>query len=397
VSERLTSSLHDADVRDLRRAARALLRRPLLLAREDPETFRVVRQQASTLRDWFEQNTGWRLHVDAEVARLFKRMGATPDGTHPAREPRSGLPFGRRRYVLICLALSVLERADQQITLGRLAEGIIVAASDERLTAAGVTFELSGRDERNDLVAVVRILLALGVLARVAGDEDAFMRDAGDVLYDVERRVMAVLISATRGPSTITAERFADRLNALVTETEPPSDELRNRATRHRLMRSLLDEPVLYHGDLTEAERTYLTAQRALLTRRAGELTDLVPEIRAEGIAMVDRRDELTDVRMPEIGTDGHVALLITEELAAQDREVAIGELHALVRHLAHEHRSYWRKSTQEPGAEVGLVEHALERLVALRLVRREGDHVHPLPALGRFGLDTPTIRETAV
>jgi uncharacterized protein (TIGR02678 family) len=112
---------------------------------------------------------------------------------------------------------------------------------------------------------------------------------------------------------------------------------------------------------------------------------------------MVDRRDELTDVRMPEIGTDGHVALLITEELAAQDREVAIGELHALVRHLAHEHRSYWRKSTQEPGAEVGLVEHALERLVALRLVRREGDHVHPLPALGRFGLDTPTIRETAV
>jgi uncharacterized protein (TIGR02678 family) len=340
VSERLTSSLHEADERDLRRTARALLRRPLLLAREDPETFRVVRQQASTLRDWFEQNTGWRLHVDAEVARLFKRVGATPNGTHPAREPRTGLPFGRRRYVLICLALSVLERADQQITLGRLAEGIIVAASDERLTAAGVTFELSGRGERNDLVAVVRILLALGVLARVAGDEDAFMRDAGDVLYDVERRVMAVLISATRGPSTITAERFADRLDALVAETEPPSDELRHRATRHRLMRSLLDEPVLYYGDLTEAERTYLTAQRALLTKRAGELTDLVPEIRAEGIAMVDRRDELTDVRMPEIGTDGHVALLITEELAAQDGEVTVGELHALVRRLAVEHRS---------------------------------------------------------
>jgi uncharacterized protein (TIGR02678 family) len=397
VSQRLTSSLHEADERDLRRAARALLRRPLLLAREDPETFRVVRQQASTLRDWFEQNTGWRLHVDAEVARLFKRVAAAPDGTHPVREPRSGVPFGRRRYVLICLALSVLERADQQITLGRLAEGIIVAASDERLAAAGVSFELSGRGERNDLVAVVRILLAMGVLARVAGDEDAFMRDAGDVLYDVERRVMAVLISATRGPSTITAERFADRLDALVAETEPPSDELRHRATRHRLMRSLLDEPVLYYSDLTEAERTYLDAQRALLTRRAGELTDLVPEIRAEGIAMVDRRDELTDVRMPEIGTDGHVALLITEELAARDGEVPVSELHALVRNLAQAHRSYWRVNTREPGAEVGLVEHALERLAALRLVWREGDRVHPLPALGRFGLDTPTIRERLV
>jgi uncharacterized protein (TIGR02678 family) len=397
VSDRLTSALHDADERDLRRATRALLRRPLLLAREDPETFRIVRQQTPTLRDWFEQNTGWRLHVDAEVARLFKHAGTAPDGTHPAREPRSGLPFGRSRYVLVCLALSVLERADQQITLGRLAEGIIVAASDDRLAAAGVTFELSSRGERGDLVAVVRMLLVLGVLARVAGDEDAFMRDAGDVLYDVERRVMAVLISAVRGPSTIATERFTDRLEALVAETEPASDELRNRAMRHRLMRSLIDEPVLYYDELTEPELTYVTAQRGLLTRRAGELTDLVPEIRAEGIAMVDRRDELTDLRMPEIGTDGHVALLITEELAARDGDITVAELHALTRRLADEHRSHWRRNTREPGAEVVLVEHALERLVALRLVRREGDRVHPLPALARFGLDTPMIQEARV
>jgi uncharacterized protein (TIGR02678 family) len=294
--------------------------------------------------------------------------------------------------VLVCLALSVLERADQQITLGRLAEGIIVAAADERLAAAGVTFELSGRGERGDLVAVVRILLELGVLARVAGDEEAFMRDAGDVLYDVERRVMAVLISAARGPSTIAAESFTERLDALVAETEPASVELRNRATRHRLMRSLLDQPVLYYEELTEGERVYLSAQRGLLTGRVGELTGLLPEIRAEGIAMVDARDELTDVRMPEIGTDGHVALLISEELAADGRDVSVDELQALVRRLAQEHSSYWRRNTREPGAEVGLVEHALERLVALRLVRREGDRVHPLPALGRFGLDTPTL-----
>ncbi len=392
MSDQLSTALHEADQRDLRRAARALLRRPLLLARDEPELFRVVRQQATPLRDWFEQNTGWRLHIDAEVARLFKRVGAAPDGTHPAREPRSNVPFGRRRYVLVCLALSVLERADQQITLGRLAEGIMIAAADERLAATEFTFELSGRGERGDLVAVVRTLLELGVLARVAGDEDAFIREAGDVLYDVERRVMAVLISAARGPSTITAESFDERLDALVAEAEPASLELRNRATRHRLMRSLLDEPVLYHDELTEAERAYLTVQRGLLTGRVGELTGLLPEIRAEGIAMVDPRDELTDVRMPEVGTDGHVALLIGEELAARESDVSVEELRAFVRHLAQQHRSYWRRNTREPGAEAGLVEHALERLVALRLVRREGDRVHPLPALGRFGLDAPTI-----
>ncbi len=98
---------------------------------------------------------------------------------------------------------------------------------------------------------------------------------------------------------------------------------------------------------------------------------------------------------MAEVGTDGHVALLITEYLAARIDDGSgcpTGDLHALVRRLATEHRSYWRRSTRDPGAEVGLVEHALERLAALRLIRRAGDAIHPLPALGRFGMAAPTL-----
>ena len=318
MSPGLETALEEARDRDLTRATRALLRRPLLRHGADPDAFRLVRRHATELRGWFDQNTGWRLHVDTEVARLFKLAEPDADGTHPAREPRSQLPFGRRRYVLLCLALSVLERADAQITLGRLAEGVIVAAGDERLAAAGIAFELSGREERGDLVAVVRVLLELGALARVAGDEDAFVREAGDVLYDVERRVLAVLISAPRGPSTIAAHAFDDRLRELIAEPEPVSEDLRTRAIRHRLTRRLLDDPVVYYDELSEAELAYLTSQRSALTRRICERTGLVAELRAEGIAMVDPRDELTDVRMPEVGTDGHVALLVTEYLAAR-------------------------------------------------------------------------------
>jgi len=396
VSETLDATLQQARDRDLARATRALLRRPLLRHGADADALRLVRRHATELRAWFDQNTGWRLHVDTEVARLFKLAEPDAGGSHPAREPRSHLPFGRRRYVLLCLALSVLERADAQITLGRLAEGIIVAAGDERLGAAGVTFELSGREERGDLVAVVRVLLELGALARVAGDEDAFVRESGDVLYDVERRVLAVLISAPRGPSTIAADDFDARLRELTAEPEPVSDDLRTRAIRHRLTRRLLDDPVVYYDELAEPELVYLTSQRSALTTRISERAGLLAEIRAEGIAMVDPRDELTDVRMPEIGTDGHVALLITEYLAERTEDEGAGcsvsELHALVRRLAREHQAYWRRSTREPRAEVGLVEHALERLVALRLVHRTGDVVHPLPALTRFGLAAPTF-----
>ena len=37
-------------------------------------------------------------------------------------------------------------------------------------------------------------------------------------------------------------------------------------------------------------------------------------------------------------------------------------------------------------------MEHALERLAALRLIRRADDSIHPLPALARFGLAAPTL-----
>jgi uncharacterized protein (TIGR02678 family) len=392
----LDATLQEAYERDLARATRALLRRPLLSPGADRNAFRLVRRHATELRSWFDQNTGWHLHIDTEVARLFKVTHADDSGTHPACEPRSRLPFTRRRYVLLCLALAVLERADAQITLGRLAEGVIVAAGDERLAEAGVIFELSGREERGDLVAVVRVLLELGVLARVAGDEDAFVRDAGDVLYDVQRRVLAVLISAPRGPSTIAAHDFAGRLHELTTEPEPVSEELRIRRIRHRLTRRLLDDPVVYYDELPEAELAYLTSQRSALMRRIVERTELVAEIRGEGIAMADPREELTDMRMPEVGTDGHIALLIAEYLTTRPDDQGDGcpmdELHALVRRLARKHEAYWRRSTRDPGAEVTLVSHALERLAALRLVRRVGEVVHPLPALSRFGLAAPTL-----
>jgi len=395
VSAALDAALQEARDRDLARATRVLLRRPLLLHDADPDAFRLVRRHAAELRGWFDQNSGWRLRVDTEVARLFKLADPDADGSHPAREPRSHLPFGRRRYVLLCLALSVLERADAQITLGRLAEGIIVAAADERLAAAGVTFELSGREERSDLVAVVRLLLELGALALVAGDEDAFVREVGDVLYDVERRVLAVLITAPRGPSTVVEPDFATRLREVAAEPEPLSEDLRTRALRHRLTRRLLDDPVVYYDELSEPELAYITSQRSALTRRISERTGLIAEIRAEGIAMVDPRDEPTDVRMPEVGTDGHVALLITEYLAARGDDGSgcpTSELHRVVRRLANEHQAYWRRTTRDPGAEVGLVEHALDRLAALRVIRRAGDAVRPLPALARFGLAEPTL-----
>jgi uncharacterized protein (TIGR02678 family) len=389
----LNSALAQQRTDQFHRAARALLRRPLRRAGEDE--FVLIRRFAVELREWFDRNTGWRLLVDSEVARLAKQPATTGDATYPARDVRTKQPFGRRRYVLICLALAVLERAELQITLGQLAEQVVLGATDPELIAAGVTFTLEGREERGDLVAVVRMLLDLGVLHRVAGDEESFVKDTGDALYDVERLVLSGLLAAPRGPSTVTEAGFSQRLAALTYELPPTTDELRNRHIRHRLTRRLLDEPVLYYDELDDAERAYLTSQRAAITARIHEFTGLIPEVRAEGIAMVDPLDDLTDIRIPESGTEGHATLLLAEFLARRaDRAVRTDELHTEVRRQAQAHRGYWRRTAGEPGAEVELTTAALARLVALRLVHTEGETVRALPALARYALAEPTITE---
>ncbi|MDT0318431.1 TIGR02678 family protein [Streptomyces millisiae] len=382
---------------DLRKAARALLKEPLLLARgPHADAFRLVRRHATELREWFDRNTGWALHVDAEAARLRRTPGTLADATHPAREGRSATPFTRRRYVLLCLALAVLERGEAQTALGRLADQVVLEAAAPELAAAGVRFTLDARDERLDLAAVVRLLIRLGVLRRIAGDEDAYVSGVGDALYDVERRVLAGLLATSRGPSLVRATEFEHRLAELSAETALDSDELRFLAIRRTLTRRLLDDPVLYYDELTEAELAYLTRQRGFLTSRVSEFTGLVAEVRAEGIAMVDPDDDLTDVRMPEQGTRGHATLLLAEHLAAADGPVTVAALRQRVRELAVQHAGFWAKTAKEPGAEEWLVAQAVDKLAALDLVTLQAGAVAARPALARYAVGDPVVRDPA-
>ncbi len=105
--------------------------------------------------------------------------------------------FDRERYVLLCLACAVLERAESQITLRALGERLLESAADPELASQGFTYTLESARERRSLVGACRLLLELGVLARVAGDEEGYVNQSGDVLYDVHRRVLARLPAGT--------------------------------------------------------------------------------------------------------------------------------------------------------------------------------------------------------
>src|SRR5439155_1522657 len=131
---------------------------------------------------------------------------------------------------------------------------------------------------------------------------------------------LAAILSVRRGPSTIDEPELDGRLAALVDEPVPDTDEGRNRRLRSQLARKLLDDPIVYFDLLTEDERTYLTSQRAFLLAQIHEATGLIPEVRSEGIAMLDETGEMTDLGLPEEGTEGHLALLLAEHLADNAR-----------------------------------------------------------------------------
>jgi uncharacterized protein (TIGR02678 family) len=158
---------------------------------------------------------------------------------------------------------------------------------------------------------------------------------------------------------------------------------------------------VVYYDELDERERSYLTGQRGRLLRLIEAATCLEAEVRAEGIAMVDPRGDLTDLGLPEEGTDGHVTLLVATYLAEHARTspgeaVSVEALRSHVARLSIEHRVHWRKDATEPGSERALVDQTVERLEALRLVRCVDDGVVPRAAIGRYALIEPPAANAA-
>lgn len=384
------------------RGVRALLMRPLMAP--DHADFPTIRRQAERLRDWFGREAGWPLHVEREGARLFKRPANLSDDTR-------GLPaYDKRRYVLLCLACAVLERADPQITLQLLGERVVQWAAEPTLTSRGFAFELRSPADRRDLVAVCRTLLEHGVLQRVAGDEESFIHDhraaQNDALYDVQRRMLAGMLAAVRGPSTWRLEDvpvdFEDRLQSMAVEHAADGEQGRRDALRHHLARRLLDDPVIYTASLDADTQAYFVNQRGAMAGRLCDATGLVAEQRAEGLALTDESGQLTDIAMPAEGTEAHATLLVAEHLAQRLRDPKVSAvttddaIAAFLRGAVDRYGRYWRKSAREPGAEKELARIALDKLNKLQLIAHQHGQIRPLAAIARFAIDETQIRPPA-
>jgi uncharacterized protein (TIGR02678 family) len=361
-------------------ARRALLARPLMPA-GDP-AFGTVRAHAERLRSEFARELGYELVVRATHARLRKRSHA-PVSDRPARIPRSGhpdtwQPFTRRHYVLFALALAACERARAQTTIGLLAEEVRSLASED-----GIEVDLDRLDDRRCLADVFLFLGSLGVLVPIAGHAEGWVRSRSEddeTLYDVMHSPLDDLIVA---PRVIGAR---DVRGLLFGGVYPVSEEGVTMKRTHRVSRRLVEDPVLYLSELSEAERAAYVKVRASRDHFLAAWLGLEAECRREGTALIDGDvDPLTDMRFPAARPwTRQVALLLAEALCGRVRggqsRFEVSEIVALCGSL----REVWGDAlcAEEPSE---MAARGLEILAGMRLVRLADGDVIPLPAIARL------------
>jgi uncharacterized protein (TIGR02678 family) len=384
------TALDDRVAGEREQAARALLMRPLLSAEDDPDAFTLVRRNAGWLTDRFRHLLGYRLAIRGDHARLYKRPRLAyrdrparirPGSIRPG--PEDGwAPFTRRHYVLLALALAALEahHGRSQALIGGLAAEVATFGAE-----LGLRIEFERRDERKAFADVLELLCRLGVLRQRDGSRDAFVaRDEAleEALFDIEQARLGDLKTT---PLALTG---IERAEQLLVEEYPASEDGERARRRHRIARTLVEEPVLYADELEPAEQDSYRSQRHRLEPELEALTGLQAERRAEGSALIDPSRRLTDVRFPSRSTESLLALLACERLraAAYDSNrnpLPRSEVEALLAELR-------ERIAADAGAELDRA--ALALLEAHRLIAHEQPaQVRVLPATARFAC--PTVR----
>jgi uncharacterized protein (TIGR02678 family) len=342
---------------ELQMCARHLVQQPLTCKEHDAEIFRMVRRHEGELDRWFTQRLGYRLHVNADTARLFK------DGFVPQRRPlltATLRPFNQLEYVLLALVLGATVAGPDVISLRDLIERVRSAAIE-----AGVALDDSPT-VRRALVSVLQWMIVRGLAYELHERVEAY---AGDESADAVLKIRADRIALLPQPALAGAESA----HGLLTRAE------RHSATRQWMRCRLVEEPVLYRSDLSDAEWSELRRRLGEEERLLDEMFGLVLEARGEGIAAIDPSGTLAERRFPTGGTIGHAVLLLIARLHdEQKRSWHWKDIVCVIGELAQTHRRRWAGDLVD--APERLARRVTELMLDLRLAEwtRETGAVDP-------------------
>lgn len=323
--------MSEIDAANVVRCARVLLRRPLLRAAgQDGDLLPLVYRHRVALADLFTQTLGYRLVVQRQYARLYKTLPGTGlSRGEPGLSPRG--------YAYLALTIAALTGVGRQVLLSRLVADVRAAGAE-----AGIDI---GDDmaDRRALAAALRHLLAQGVISETEGTVGGVLATEGgtEALITIDTDLLGQLLA---GP--LTEAGSADELLELAARPGP-------RGVEHAVRRKLVEDPVTLYTDLPAEQSEWLAKharrESALLERCFG----LVTETRAEGVAVTDPEDYLTDLVFPGPSTVSRIALLALPELLADAPEtgrtpVTPAQVRLSCARLVEDYPAAWSKQAVE-------------------------------------------------
>jgi uncharacterized protein (TIGR02678 family) len=298
MNARLAVHLPPHQLPEFQRAARALLRSPLITAR-DKEHFRLVLKWEGVLRNEFAQKLGYRLDVSRTAARLLRRPASLTASR--GAQLATGRSLSRWAYVYLCLTLAALEQPGHQVLASELLTRITqLARGDARLQLDSTEYV-----QRRAFRDAVRYLEQIGVLTVRDGDVDLLVSD-GQVLWDIDRDAAAMCMVAS--PSVL---RSVSTVEDFIHEPTPGDSDGRSRRARHLLNRRMIDQPLVILSDLSPDEADLAWRNRRREADNITRLTGCEIELRREGLALIDHPHQpIGAAPFPGTTAVAHAALL---------------------------------------------------------------------------------------
>lgn len=306
---RVADGIGPLELAEYQQAARLVLRHPLITADyPDRTSLPLVRKWAAQLRADFAEVLGYTLLGSGETIRL-RRAQDTLDATRPALT-RARRPFDRRRYAYLVLALSALGRSGSQISLSELADA--VAAEAGRIDGLGM--DTARKADRDAFVDAVAWLEARGALRMADGSAAEWVNDPerAEALYDIVREVVSAVYAPTRVLQHVSS--VTELLSGTDAGVPAQGVNAQRRVAARRARRLVLENPVVYYADADPGLRGQLRSPA--LAEDLERLTGLPLERRAEGVALVNTGQRLSDITFPATGTVAQAALLLCARIA---------------------------------------------------------------------------------
>jgi uncharacterized protein (TIGR02678 family) len=368
--------LSEIDAANVVRCARVLLRRPLLrVGGADGDLLPLVYRHRAALADLFAQALGYRLVVQRQFARLYKAI----PGTDLPRTEAGLTPAG---YAYLALAIAALSGAGRQVLLSRLVADVRAATAE-----AGIEANDDFADRRA-LSAALRHLVGLGVITETEGSVTGLFGEVPtEALITIDTDLLGQLLA---GP--LAEAETADDLLSLAARPGP-------RGVEHAVRRRLVEDPVTLYADLPADQSDWLRRRARRESAGLERSFGLVTETRAEGIAVTDPEDYLTDLVFPGASTVARIALLALPELLADPQPalddvepprraggrvpVTVGQVRLACQRLVSDYPAAWSKQATEDVAE--LADEVLALLVAAGLAVHGDDGWLISPAAHRW------------